>query len=373
MIELKCRIKNSFGEVIAFDVSIDGNPIERLNIDVLISWKDRISNAICINNKDFKAKPGYHIDTRVEYSSLLEQRKYNKLTYKGFNLDYYGKGFESICRKIRKYASIGRIIVKKEVHDSNRHSRNLIQAIEYCGINSSMFLTVLLQNLQPYSLSKFQDKKAKWHGNDDIWLYDLGYNIKIVLKFQVINNLDMLVVSFHESIMSGKYQGSVTSFKDKLCAIFIDNCILQGDVYTVAYTVQLGFIRIDNIYSRTKYVNDDLALIPFTDFNFRFTDMLNREYQRICDMYNSALGFTVIPIDTKFSFMSYGFNLLNNISMLIDIYALNKDASLGLDIINVTSALLKEVSPEKLVELKNVLIEKYGIGYTNKLYEAIVG
>ena len=372
-IELLERIKNEEGSTIAYNVSINGGTPERRDLKSLIDFKDLVFNAVLINNSDFKAKKGYHIKTSVEYNKLISVDKtLKKLKLGIFNIDYYGKGFESICRKIRHYAQLGKVTIDRREH---KYSDNLqlLQAIDSTGIDTNLFITSMLQCIQPYSLLHFQKGKEKYHDNKDIWLYDLGYRVKLVLKFEVINSVELLIVSFHESMLGDKYNTSHYDFSKKPCAVIINNAINRDDIYYVSYTMQRGFIREYNIQSQTKFVKNDLALVHFSDFNYVFMNKLNSEYTRLCNIYNENIGYDIIDINAKISFMSYGFEVINNISMLIDLYSMSNNKETYLNIIDVTNNLLAELNDSDLECLRNTIKAKYGIGYDNKVFKLVTG
>lgn len=367
------RIRNYDGTIKSYIVSVDGGKPTELPNEILLSYSDNVVNAYLIKNKYFRAKSGVIIKTTVDNSGLELKRKYKSLKLNAFDTNYYGKGFECVCRKVRKYASLGNIKVDKSNHTS-KENLLLIDAIEHIGLDSTLFITSYLQYLQPYMIDNFQRSKKKINGSDDIWLVDLGYRFKLIMKFLIINNCDMLVVSFHESKLKGALLRSNAEFNDKPCAVFIDDKQKFSDYYTVNYIVQRGFMRVLNS-SVTKYVNEDIALINHSDIKDIFDLKISKEYDYLVSIYSSITGLETPNISgiKNFSFLSYGYNLLNNISMLIDMYENISDNKLNIEIIDVTNNILSLLDNDTLENLKEILLKKYGIGYNNKLYRLVVG
>ena len=87
--------------------------------------------------------------------------------------DYFGKDFIKVCRKIRKYANANRLKLDTKPHQANEgRNIHLFKVIETCGVSLHDFVRGYLCNLQPYSLTAFNNgtETSKY----DIWLCDVG-------------------------------------------------------------------------------------------------------------------------------------------------------------------------------------------------------
>lgn len=366
MIILK-RHKDSNGNTVSYTLSNDGNIINMSSADT-IKLSSLITNAYLTSNNEFRAKAGYSIETVVDTSNL-SIRKNTKLEKVSNNigLDYYGKEFINICRRIRTYAISKKVRVDKGRHRSNKGlNLNIYKLIETVGVDLDSFIIGYLSCIQPYCLSHF--KKAP---DKHIWLTGIGYNIALVIKIDESDKNSPLVISFHDSNKLGVSKKLNNTFDSKPCAVLIDSYKIVNNQYIVNYTVQRGFIRCNDLTSVTKYLNNDIALVSYKDISSIFDTILRNIFNNLQSNYldiNSIVNFDAKSL----SFMSYGYHTTNNICMLIDLYSVYTDTVSRSAIVDIGINLIDELSVSKKSELKLALAERYS-NYSNNLLDTIRG
>lgn len=147
--------KDSNGNTVSYTLSNDGNIINMSSADT-IKLSSLITNAYLTSNNEFRAKAGYSIETVVDTSNL-SIRKNTKLEKVSNNigLDYYGKEFINICRRIRTYAISKKVRVDKGRHRSNK------------GLNLNIYKLIetadeVLQTRIHYIKTKLYDQYEGW-------------------------------------------------------------------------------------------------------------------------------------------------------------------------------------------------------------------
>lgn len=178
------RYKDANGSIVGYDILAEGT-VGRFSLEQALSLQQYIDNAFITSGGEYRAKSGCKIDKEVLHKNQLIVRPVAKLIEKprtqSMPLDYYGKEFIFVCRKLRSYAQSNNFVVDMNKHKSNYgKNTHLFKLIEACGVNVHDFIQNYLYNIQPYSLSRFQSKKNLGKGN--IWLSDMGYNIQLVIK-----------------------------------------------------------------------------------------------------------------------------------------------------------------------------------------------
>ena len=372
------RIKNSNGKVISYTVNNDGR-VEILDSAFVIANAHLVTNAYLVDGVYFRAKRGSFIDTIVEHNTALVKREpVSKLsTSTEFVPDYYGREFIGICRYIRRIAYENKFKLDTKPHKSNGgRNTQLFTLIEACGISPREFVRNYLYHIQPYSLSYFMGTKTK--GDNHIWLCDLGYNISLIIKI-VKNESCPLVLYFHESNIGGRYSTSGTAFDNKLCAVLVEgvNSVANdGQLTNVAFVVQRGFItyRIDAV---TEYLRNGVALVKHSVITNNFMATLNSIVDGLQSQYftqgldSQVISGASLPLHNV-SFVSFGFATVNNISLLIDMYAYFTNQLTRAYLVDVAINLLSEVSPNKCKSILGVLKGRYE-GSNNGLYLALKG
>lgn len=345
-----------------------------------------IVNAYARTNGEYRAKSG-KIATQIDYTNIKAPATRN-LPVKMPNFsntvmpDCYGKDYINACKRIRSLASKRKVHIDRALqkHKSNGGNNvHLIALIEDCGITAEEFIIGYLSVIQPYSLKKFQGQKPL--SKADIWLSDIGYNVDMVIKLQMIRSEECMVVSFHESIIlrNGVLSQSRTreTFSGKPCAVIIDEL---GDVKTwqsgqktaeVGYTIQRGFMR-HKVHSITDYLVNEVALVQHEDIDRAYNGLINKLMNRLRVIYLDKQAVEELGLSlNKISFLAHGHTAVNNFQLMIDCYSEYKDPKSRSFFIEITSNILNEVPTEELKRIQSSLGIKYGLNYNNKLYQMI--
>ena len=370
------RHKDSSGNTIGYTIDNNGN-IKYFQADFVVSNYDKITNAQILSNGEFRANNGESIETVVDTKNLLVRKNAPVLGRNiGQNIninDYYGKGYIDVCKRIRKYAIEGKLDVITEARDANQGKNiHLFELIKACGIGLKSFIKGYLSVIQPYSLTKFQESKKLEKGNT--WLCDIGYKISMVIKLNETNSKKPLIVSFHESNIHSNNTLGQKDFSDKLCAVLVDKVNKLHNGYGVDYVVQRGFIRYD-LHSSAQYYNNEVALVNYRDIKNMFDDTINLMFEQMQVNYSILEEESPIVItrkDTgKLSFMSMGFATVNNVYLMIDLFAQYTDSKSRALRSEITNNIIQEMPLLKQQELKSALAQKFGTEYNNKLYSVI--
>lgn len=373
------RHKNINGETVGYTVQDNINEAYLLKEDA-IRLTNLIENARLLSNYEFRANDGCTIETVVDTSNLrvinanISPINISGKGYIGIQ-DYYGKGFLNICLKIRNYANKGNLIIDKRQHKGNNGKNlHLFKMIDACGISVEDFVKGYLSVLQPFSLTYFQESKELSKGN--IWISDVGYGVKLVIKIDE-NRETPMVVSFHESNKNGSFMKGRETFFDKPCAVIVEKVNELPNGYGVDYCIQRGFIRTTIHSATSEYDNKTgVALVDYTKIREHFSDTMELVLKQLTKTYMDIVEENTVSISIEkhglesLSFMSIGFATVNNISLLIDLYARYTDTRSRIMLTSITQNLLSEVPEPKLYEIKVALKEKYE-GTRNKLYLSI--
>lgn len=283
---------------------------------------------------------------------------------------YTSKEHINICRKIRNYASAGKLIIDTSKHTSNKGlNTHLFKLIEECGIDVKTFITGYLSCLQPYNLRPFQSGKHQEIQNQT-WLCEFGYKVDIVIKLNETNKEKPIIISFHES----KFTSSNIDLKSKPCAVIIDRVLGSGDnIYNVEFTIQKGFIR-RKINCSTRYLSKDTALINYKYIESEFLSVMQLIFDEMSSLYGDSNRIDSININNKrlntFSILSYGYSAVNNLIMFIDMYDKYTDNKSRMAFASVASEIIFEIPTQQFENIKDALESKYA-NYNNSLYLTI--
>lgn len=377
--QIKVRYKDSNGRTIAYLIQ-DGNKQERMPAEIVQQLSNFVENARLLENGEFRAIEGEKIDTQTDVTNLKIDKKLlpvkkSVVVEADLASEFYGQEYINICKKIRMYALKGAIRFDKATtpHGGNDgKNTHLFKLIEACGISKEEFMLGYLSVIQPYSLSSFQHTKEP---NDQKWMCDIGYKVSLIIKIEKWLNGEIMTVSFHESNIHGNFNWGSKDFSDKLCAVIVDKVKeYEGRGYKVGYTVQRGFIK-EQIKSTTQYYKNGIALVKYSDIKETYDDLMTLLFDKIRGSYcdENLENIRDIRPDTKLlSFLSIGYTPINNINLLIDSFGNYKDQKSRVAIAEMTNNILSEMPPERLVELKIALKDKFGIEYNNELYKLIM-
>lgn len=292
-------------------------------------------------------------------------------------IDFYGKGFIKVCRKIRLFARQGNFSVDMTEHKANGgRNTHLFKLIECSGMTVWQVVKSYLENIHPYSLVPFSEE-PKGH----VWMCDLGYKISLLIKIKDLNSDAPIVVSFHESNARGTDRHSNASFEDKPCAIFYDIKNSVGDKYAILYTIQKGLIQY-GAESIVYYADNDIALVDYADIkkvvysNFvARIDALSSTYLKEDQESKVILRDRKELVKSdKLSFMAYGYRAENNVILLSDIYGvLSNDTAIKRLTVDLAIRIITSLDEGRRNEL--IAAVKYRFENSrsrNKLIDAII-
>ena len=370
------RYKNDSGQTIGYRIEQRTKTASMENdytVEEAIVFRNRIKNATLLSNSEYIAKKGCKIETqRVNTTKTTKIAKPVKVASPTMPKDYFGKDFIKVCRKIRKYANANRLKLDTKPHQANEgRNIHLFKLIETCGVSLHDFVRGYLCNLQPYSLTAFNNgtETSKY----DIWLCDVGYGVQFIIKIDTINQYNPVVVSFHESNVGGIAIYGGNNFANKKCAVFVEDLDEKPMGCYAIFTVQRGFL-VATINSKVDYYNNDFALVDEIVINRECTYMLDNIINLINTKYlsasSSALAWNTVRLN-KMSFMSLGFEKTNNICLLFDLYEQHQnDASFKKALVTLAFEIFSKSTDSYRKELLTALGIKYK-GLDNELYKAI--
>lgn len=188
----------------------------------------------------------------------------------------------------------------------------------------------------------------------------------MVIKLDESDNKHPVIVFFHENRKS--------DFSSKACAVLLDDAEDLGSYFRAAYTVQRGFIQF-TIKSTVKEIYKDYALVNFNDISQVFNQRISEVFERLSNIYGTDDEFVQItpPDAFSLSFLSFGYAVVNNVSLLIDVSAKTHSKADRRILFSIAGNLLAELPQFQKDNLKEALEMKYGDSYDNKLYLAIIG
>lgn len=398
MITILERHKNSSGDVTSYLIHGDSDNKQRLiPVDALVYFKYSVKNADYVYSaNDFRAKKGYRIKTIIGTKNLListnSKPKTENISISNSlmennilnTVDFYGKQYINICRKIRRLALEGKIKLDKAltIHASNSgYNTHLFKLIEASVVNVEQFIKGYLSRIQPYTLRGFQGSKEK---EGAIWISDVGYKISLVIKLKKHLNNEYMLVYFHEGGIVKTQKGIVVQdlggydFSDKLCAVLDPEVKYASyNIYNVAYTVQRGFMTRTIESESNMCTKNGVALVKYEDIRDDFQAEIDILTQRLVDMHGGNVhNNTSVRIDVKHvSIISYGYKEANFLSLLIDIYAKNSsDRKIKMMLVQIAESVLEETDKQTLEAIAYGLADKFGrnTAYNNKLYSLII-
>lgn len=369
------RHKSVAGDLLGYTVKDKGKTLY-LTVNEVLPLKPFITNALFSDTIPgaVRAKDGHRIETVIGIPKDVREKFKGGVNFGVMPAGYLGNDFVKTCRRIREYARLGRFRVDKTEHwhleGKNLH---LFKMIKCCGWTLKGYLQQYLSNLQPYSLSKYTGEGA---GRNDLWVVDIGYGFTLVIKFTVVNAVDGIVISFHESVVGGiRVTGKANQLKGKICAVFIDG--VSG--CEVCFTVQRGFL-IKQFKVMTKAVQGDIAAIPYDTIDMVFYEVLERYMSELTDLYGSGRAFVSLGNLSggigKFSITSYGVSPLNALSLMVDVAGIRGERYKLVDspyMEAVVSGLLDELPDAAVLKYSEAIKDRYSIdmGYQNYALDII--
>lgn len=376
------RHKDKNNRTIAYTI-IHDNKTQKLPAEAVQQFHEYITNAILLFNGEFRAKEGCTIATEVDTSYLMPTSLFNTNTsvqkpnssYSQYN--FYGKNMINICKKIRIYANLGKIKISYEPHKSNNgNNLHLFELIKLCNINVDDFIIGYLSNIQPYSLEPFQGKKSSDIKNQ-IWLRDVCYGTVLIIKINTENKDAPLIISFHESNLNGNFYSTHKDMRNKPCAVLLDNTsdalFDTGCGYRINYTIQRGFIKY-RVNALVQICDNGVALVNYNDIIQNYNDIIRNILKQLYETYNTnnePLKTLELQFD-RLSIMSSGFNTVNNICLLIELYAKYTDVTSRATMIGLLDSIISELPNYHKLDVLSAMKLKFGPTYSNKAYLFVI-
>lgn len=221
--------------------------------------------------------------SRSEYSELTNEEKQ----------------MVKLCKRVRALAQSNKFRIDKSSHYSS-DNKHLFHFIELCCGSLDQFLYNYLSKLQPYDVVL---DKAQSNVDDKIYcILQLTYRYSMYIKID-ITQYNELLISFHED------QNRKQAIKSR-CKLFIADCVNNG---TANISFCLGF-KVFNAVFLWEHAWGEIVAVNSADVT---TYVLNE----INALVNEELGvenFNPFRSMSSISFSSYGYSVLNKISLLLD-------------------------------------------------------
>lgn len=273
----------------------------------------------------------------------------------------------AICKKIRRLANLDRLRLDTSTHHSGLN-KHLLDYITYCGLDALEFVKGYLANLQPYMLTRKQEQEKK---AGYLCILDNAYRVSVYIKIDTTEGEEM-VVSFHEDNKKGIAKGNqLIQYSNILnhveyVAVFVNNC--------VSYSAETHDAVVDVLVQR------GLKVVPVTIAGRKYKDVFIVRRQAIdtvlmeyCNSYLSDLYTSTLALDyskvnvftalQQLSFTSYGRNIFETFSLLIDSLCVQSDvvSRTIADFAIVTYAKSVQLTVENKKQLVDMLRERYAV------------
>lgn len=388
--EIIRRYRDILGSVTRYDLkNQQTGKIESFTSAQAIIIREYIINAKLRPNGEFVANKGYTIETKLEANSFkLTSKKVADIKVKADTLGNVivpiGLPQVKTCRRIRKDALANRIQIDLNPHVQNEgRNTQLFDLIKSCGVDVKEFVRYYLSNLQPYALEK-NTSYIVAPSASEVWVTDIGYGVELWIKMGHLHeNCDTLIISFHESNLSGNYvYGKSERLKpDSLCAVFPDKIgEKELNAYPIEYTIQRGFI-VHRFKSRTEYIRNDIAVVPYREIADQFASHMNATFEQLKTMYydvdNDLTEVATVSTVSRLSFLSLGHADLNNIVFLVELFnRFERNVQNRRLIADIAIGLIDEIPTMRKQELLEGLKQRFPIETqknTNELYKYLLG
>lgn len=279
----------------------------------------------------------------------------------------------AICDKIRRLASLNRLRIDTSAHRSGLN-KHLLSYLEYCNLDKLDFIKGYLANLQPYMLERKQEQEK---GTNFICVIDNVYRVSVYIKMNATHG-EEVVISFHEDNKSGiaKSNHLIKRNITDYVPVFANMCSgysPETGIVSVDVLVQRGLKVLPLTLAGRKYRN--VFIVRRRDIETVFLDYCNTY---ISDLYTSNLNldFSKVEIFTslqQISFTSYGRNIFETISLLVDSLCIQLDpiSRSAADFALVTYAHSLELTHEDKKKLISMLNERYSVSSIRAMPEIL--
>ena len=266
-----------------------------------------------------------------------------------------------ICKQIRNLAKLGRVSLCTDCYSIGR-AKNLLNYLDYVGINPQDYIKEYLENIQPYMLQRDLSKEPN---ESYISVIDNMYAISLYIKGDVTEYQEV-VVSFHEShgkggiakknLMRTNPERKVPVFADRISSINRETKEFFADVF-----IQRGLLTLPLYVQAVKC--EDFFLVRERDISVAVINYCNRYIE---ELYSSKLNLNfdeieIFSILQQMPFTVYGNDVFSTISLLIDSLNIQNDvySKREADFALITFLQNLKLTKEQKDELMEILYEKY--------------
>lgn len=268
----------------------------------------------------------------------------------------------NLRKKLRSVAQSRNLkIDESQHHDSNNLGLKVF--LESCGVDFKNFVKEYLLNVQPFMIHLDTDRSRS--SSDFSCIIDPAYRMPLWVELYSTQFKEQ-IISFHElNWYSNKYN-ALYKKQDKLLCIPQNIALCGvGEVAPFTISVQKGLCRLDLIVYGTR-VSEECIKVDYASYNTALMAECNRLLDSAlqCAPVN-ALRFSE---ENQVSFTSYGTQIQNEISLILDLYDVTKDPRLTAPLAIKVERL---ASNPDYPDIKAALVEKYksffGIDYSHML------
>lgn len=329
-----------------------------------------ISNTKLLDDLTFKENDGVYLS---DASHVVKALKVNAFNSNDIVLDdYYGREHIKICKLIRKCAASRAI----QIDTNDGLNIPLFETIKACDLDPMDFICGYLSVLQPFYLQSFSSREI----SKPAWLLEIGYKTVLLIKIKKRGmdlNKSVVVISFHERNRKDIGFSCVRSFKGKKCAVFVDDVYLSNNQIYIDFIIQKGLIRhyFERIPCEYK---DGVAFLDYDIIYSKIEDDLQSWFRNMLDLCMSEdfAGIEVKDLDVNLSFASRGYAFINNLCLLIDVFAIVHDCNNRDFLMDLKDNLLSEIPEQSRIQIKEALWGRYlnseGGSGINKMYNLIM-
>lgn len=259
------------------------------------------------------------------------------------------------CKKVRQLAMQDRIIFD-ELEYRTGLNKQLLDYIEYCGMDILVFIKDYCSNLQPFMIEKITEKQGE---RNLICVIDDLYRVSVNIK-----RCEKIEISFRENSLSIVEENNTPAKVLPECVPIFADCIL-------------GKVENENKYSVRVLVQRGLAIVPvlvraagIKDFFVVEKKLIDKELLLLCNDYIMDLYMSNLEMDLDkteifselqlISFTAQGRSTFSNTSLLIDNLMKEKDNVGGAiaDLVLVTYVQSLWLTKEQRLTLLNLLEQR---------------
>lgn len=255
--------------------------------------------------------------------------------------------------------------------DFNPHKQSnnlgIINFCKFCNVNPEEFIRIYLKNIQPFMIHEVDGRTDK--STDFSCILDATYSMPLWIEVRTTQFKEE-IISFHELNWDNQLLLKNARLSNTILCIpnnIYDNYVEIGDISFFKFDIIRGFksfelelpgkkisnscVRVNTITYKNKLldsINDNLATVldPLVNLNLR-------DYPRFSRV-------------NQISFTSYGDNIENNVSILLDLLYIDKKPSITAALSSLVQDLLKLPDNDLIIDsLISKFKSYYGIDYSD--------